>query len=219
MVSLENQFEYWDRMASLKTFTHPIDFERFHSFVPEKARVLDFGCGYGRTCDELHRKGFRNITGVDSSEKMVRRGRKEYPHLILQTWKGNRFQCEAEFFDAVILFAVLTCIPTDTGQRTLMDEIHRVLAPEGILYISDYWLQKDKRNRSRYEAFQDKYKTYGVFELPEGAIVRHHEREWISSLLSDFKKLDMFDIEVRTMNGNVSSGFQYIGRKRGYLNG
>jgi SAM-dependent methyltransferase len=214
MVPLENQFEYWDSVASLKTFTHPLDFDRFHPLVPKTARILDFGCGYGRTCDELYRKGFQNITGVDSSQKMIERGCREYPYLSLKRWQDNHLPYDSEAFDAVILFAVLTCIPTDIGQKSLINEIDRILLPEGIIYISDYWLQNDERNCSRYNEFQDKYGTYGVFELPEGTIVRHHGKEWISSLLVDFKKLDLFDIEVVTMNGNVSSGFQYIGRKK-----
>ena len=118
MKTLDNQFEYWDSVSSSKTFTHPVDIDRFHSVVSSKDNILDFGCGYGRTCDE----------------------------------------------------------------------------------------------------FKDKYGIYGVFELPEGTIVRHHDKDWILSLLRDFITVDLFDIEVTTMNGNTSLGFQYFGRKRGIYN-
>jgi SAM-dependent methyltransferase len=215
MASLENQFEYWDSVASSKTFTHPLNFDRFHSIVPKTAHILDLGCGYGRICHELYQKGFQNVIGIDSSQNMIERGRWENPHLRLKTWKENNLPFGSESFNVVILFAVLTCIPTDIGQRSLIHEIHRILLPEGIIYISDYWLQTDERNHSRYNEFQNKYGIYGVFELPEGTIVRHHGKEWISSLLVDFERLDMFDIDVVTMNGNISSGFQYIGMKKG----
>ncbi|MBW1899842.1 MAG: class I SAM-dependent methyltransferase, partial [Deltaproteobacteria bacterium] len=157
MVPLENQFEYWDSVAALKIFTHPLDFDRFHPLVPKTARILDFGCGYGRTCDELYRKGFQNIKGVYSSQKMIERGCREYPHLSLKTWKDNHLPYDSEAFDAVILFAVLTCIPTKNKKKSLINEIDRILLPEGIIYISDYWLQNDERNHSRYNEFQDKY--------------------------------------------------------------
>jgi len=49
MKTLDNQFGYWDSVSSSKTFTHPVDIDRFHSVVPLKANILDFGCGYGRT--------------------------------------------------------------------------------------------------------------------------------------------------------------------------
>lgn len=213
MKTLDNQFEYWDSVSSSKTFTHPVDIDRFHSVVSSKANILDFGCGYGRTCDELYRLGFRNIIGVDSSQMMIERGYKEYPHLNLQTLKNNNIPYDQDAFDAIILFAVLTCIPTNEGQRALISEIYRVLRPGGIIYISDYWLQSNERNFNRYDKFKDKYGIYGVFELPEGTIVRHHDKDWILSLLGDFITVELFDIEVATMNGNTSLGFQYFGRK------
>ena len=81
------------------------------------------------------------------------------------------------------------------------------------MYISDYWLQKDDRNRHRYQTFEAQYGTYGVFELPEGAVFRHHERPWIRSLLYRFETLHLDDIVVTTMNGHQSLGFQYFGKK------
>ena len=213
MISLDNQFEYWDSVSSYKVFTHPIDIERFLSVVPPKANILDFGCGYGRICGELYRLGFQNIVGVDSSQMMIKRGHKEYPHLNLQTLTNNSIPYDQEIFDVIILFAVLTCVPTNEGQQVLISEINRVFRPGGIVYISDYWLQNNDRNLNRYDEYKDKYGIYGVFELPEGVIVRHHDKDWILSLLRDFKTVDMFDIHVKTMNGNTSHGFQYFGRK------
>ncbi len=214
MKSLSNQFEFWNSVASSKTFTHPLDAERFDTIVDREAEILDFGCGYGRTCDELYRRGFRNLIGVDSSQKMIERGWQTYPNLELNVLKGSHLPYNSETFDAVILFAVLTCVPTNEAQVSLIKEISRVLRPEGIIYISDYWLQDNDKNLKRYNQFKNKYDIYGVFELAEGAIVRHHAKVWISSLLSDFNTLDMFDLHVTSMNGNVSKGFQYIGRKR-----
>jgi SAM-dependent methyltransferase len=213
MRSLDNQIEYWNSVSSSKSFTHPIDIGRFHSFVSLKANILDYGCGYGRTCDELYRFGFRNIVGVDSSQMMIERGHKEYPHLNLKTLKNNNIPYDPDAFDAIVLFAVLTCIPTNEGQQALISEIYRTLRPDGIVYISDYWLQGNERNINRYDRFKEKYGLYGVFELPEGTIVRHHDKDWILSLLKDFNTIELFDFEVTTMNGNTSLGFQYFGRK------
>ncbi len=213
MVDFDNQFKYWDSVSSSKIFTHSVDIVRFNAVVSEQANILDFGCGYGRICDELFNNGFKNIVGVDSSQKMIERGKKEYPHLYLRALEENNLPYDPDLFDTVILFAVLTCIPTNNGQQSLIDEIYRVLRPGGIIYISDYWLQENERNLDRYREFEKKYGIYGVFELPEGAIVRHHAKDWILSLLSAFKTEELFDIEVTTMNGNKSLGFQYFGRK------
>ncbi len=45
--------------------------------------------------------------------------------------------------DAVILFAVFTCIVNDAEQEKLIVEIHRVLKSDGILYINDFLLNID----------------------------------------------------------------------------
>jgi hypothetical protein len=58
-----------------------------------------------------------------------------------------------------------------------------------------------------------KFGCYGVFELPEGVVVRHHTREWIDELLRDFRSQKFEPFEVTTMNGNLSAAFQYVGRK------
>ncbi|MCG6909715.1 MAG: methyltransferase domain-containing protein [Deltaproteobacteria bacterium] len=211
--SLDNQAAYWDAVAKGKTFTHPLFVERFDNRLDKAARVLDIGCGYGRTLNALYDLGYRNLLGLDISEKMVQRGRKAYPHLDLRGLTPDAWSTLKGSVDMVILFAVLTCIPTNSGQMALVDKIEAVLKPGGLLYVSDYWLQSDARNRLRYRAAADKYGVYGVFELPEGAVFRHHDRPWVESLFARFAVLESDDIEVTTMNGHSSLGFQYVGRK------
>ena len=92
-----------------------------------------------------------------------------------------------------------------------------VLRPGGILYINDFLLNTDERNRKRYEEFADKYGKYGVFELPEGAVCRHHEEEWIFELLSGFERLKYEHLVFTTMNGNQSNGFYFIGKRHNSL--
>jgi len=75
------------------------------------------------------------------------------------------------------------------------------------------WLQTDPRNLERYERDVRKYGIYGVFELPEGVTVRHHDRQWIESLLHGYELLALDEVEVQTMNGNPTSAFQWFGRK------
>src|SRR5262249_55204988 len=115
--------------------------------------------------------------------------------------------------DAVLLFTVLTCVPTNEGQRAIIAEIIRVLRPGGLLYISDMFLQTDSRNVDRYVRDEKKYGIYGVFDLREGATVRHHDRAWIEMLTKDFETLVLDEISVHTMNGHPASAFQWFGRK------
>ena len=213
MSGIDNQIEYWDRAASEKTFSHPLNLSKFSALVSFDQRILDYGCGYGRTCNELFNLGFKNVLGVDSSPQMIERGRKEHPHLNLQVLSHPYLEFADEAFDAIILFSVLTCIPTDEGQRRIMAEVSRLLCPGGVLSISDLPLQVDERNRGRYQKFAEKFGLYGVFELPDGAICRHHEMSWIGSLTSGLEAIETTEVEVVTMNGHAARAFQYLGRK------
>jgi hypothetical protein len=95
-----------------------------------------------------------------------------------------------------------------------MSEIERVLKDGGILYINDYLLNTDQRNIERYDKAKGKHGVYGIFELPEGAVVRHHTMDHIFDLTSGFDRLVFETVVYTTMNGNRSNGFYYIGRKK-----
>lgn len=205
------QQEYWNQVSDKKEFTTPFQAEAFGRYVQKDSRILDLGCGYGRTLNELCQAGYRNLIGIDFSEGMIRRGHEQFPFLDLRVKRSTQIELPDASMDAVILFAVLTCIRNNTEQQALLREIQRVLRPGGILYVNDFLLNSDERNRVRYEKFQEKYGTYGVFELPEGAVLRHHDEAWIKELLSDFTALAYEHLTFRTMNGNQSNGFYFIG--------
>lgn len=115
--------------------------------------------------------------------------------------------------DAILLFAVLTCIPGDAGQRRLVAELHRVLRRGGLIYLSDMCLQPDERNRARYRAFAARYGTYGVFETGDGAACRHHAPEWLHELLAGFDRVAERDVAASTMNGHPATVSQILVRK------
>jgi len=208
-----SQISYWDRVAHEKRFSHPLRLDWLTRYSNQQARILDYGCGYGRTLAELSRAGYDHVVGTDFSEAMLGRSRRELPHSMLVRNDGSVLPIKSESIDAVLLFAVLTCIPDDNDQRVVLSEVERVLSPGGLLYISDLLVNDDPRNRERYEQWAEKYKCYGVFELPEGVVVRHHRKEWIAEVTGSFRQLEHEPFTVTTMNGNQSSAFQYLGRK------
>lgn len=207
------QKSYWNDVAHKKEFTTPFHFKEFAKYVRKDARILDVGCGYGRTLEQLYQNGYKNLIGIDFSEKMIQRGKKQYPYLDLRVKLQDNIELKSESCDAVILFAVLTCIINNQEQLKLLKDIERVLKPGGILYINDFLLNTDERNVSRYNIFVEKYQKYGVFELPEGAIVRHHHINWVEKCVNSFEKLSLNQVVYTTMNGNKSNGYYYLGRK------
>ena len=216
MNSFDRQTDYWNGAASAKTFTHPIPLSLFRDELPRSARILDYGCGYGRTCSELMRAGYANVVGIDIAEAMVKRGRLQDGRLDLRVFDGRSTGFDDGSFDACLLLAVLTCIPSDDGIARTLTEVRRVLKPGGLLFVSDYPLQSDARNQARYREFESEFGTFGVFRT-ENAIVRHYGQEQISAWLSGFEEVWRDRIRVCTMNGNESDVFQIAARKKADL--
>ena len=213
MHTLDWQVSYWDSVADKKTFSHTIQMDRFRALVGPQDRILDYGCGYGRTCAFLQDHGYTDVTGVEISKEMIQRGNRTYEGLHLLHLEDPRLPFADNHFAACTLLAVLTCVPTDTGQKTILAELHRVLQPGGILYLSDYPFQQDQRNQDRYAAFEHEFNKFGVFRLSDGGIVRHHEMSWIHELLTGFEILHEETIDILTMNGNDAKIFQFIAKK------
>jgi SAM-dependent methyltransferase len=226
-----SQIEFWNAVAGTKEFSHPLDRDRFAALSAPGARILDYGCGYGRICRQLHAAGYADVAGVDPSPRMVARARTENPQLSFQVLDERMPFADASF-DAVLVFSVLTCICDDAGQRDVVGDIARVLRPGGIIYVSDILLQDDGRNRARYDrgvrhppshnASADHRSLggggkaiwpYGVFELEPGVMFRHLTRAWIDELFGGFDRIELVELPVTTMNGNAARGFQYFGRK------
>ncbi len=215
MVDLDRQLEYWNTEGTGKVFGHPLNLERVSQWLNYESRILDFGCGYGRSLGELFAAGYRNLIGFDFSPAMIAAARARFPEIEFGVLElSSTVPLPQASVDGVLLFSVLTCVPTDDGQRALIAELHRVLRPGGLLYISDLSLQSDERNLARYARDEAKYGKYGVFDLPEGVTVRHHDPEWITTLTTDFEQVALDEIEVLTMNGNAAKAFQWFGLKK-----
>ncbi len=208
------QKAYWDKVAPEKNFTLRPDFHLLESSIDKDAFIVDWGCGYGRTLEELYMAGYRNMLGLDFSGEMIARGQKSFPRLNLQIIENVHTNLPDNSVDMVLLFALLTCIKEDEEQQKLLKEIRRILKPDGWVYVIDFLLNDDERNKNRYAAFAEKYGVYGVFDLPEGAILRHHEESYVKRLMRDFKTTHFAKAQFKTMNGHISNGFVLLVRKK-----
>ena len=60
MLARDNQLTYWDSVGATKTFGHPVEFDWLDK-LDSTARILDYGCGYGRVTSLLHKHGFGRV--------------------------------------------------------------------------------------------------------------------------------------------------------------
>lgn len=215
MGRLPLQTAYWDSVASKKSFAHPLRWDWLRSHLKPEARILDHGCGYGRLLEQLMEAGYRNVVGTDFSGGMLAQCRANFPEATIVQNDGRTLPFGDRSFDAVVLFTVLTCIPADDDQTALLAEIGRTLRPGALLYVSDLLLNSDDRNMERYQRGAAEFDRFGVFQLAEGAIVRHHDPAWVEQLMTSFSILAFDRFTVTTMNGNRSAAFQVLGRLAG----
>jgi SAM-dependent methyltransferase len=194
------------------TFTHPLD-TRWLESMPTTARVLDYGCGYGRTLAELRDAGWRNTVGVDFSGAMIARGRGERPDLDLRSISRARLGEPDGAFDVALLFAVLTAIPDEGEQDAVMTELRRLVRPGGLLYLSDYPLQAGARYAERYAAGRARYGVEGAWTREDGGVFRHHPRERLLELFDGFELIAERDIDATTMSGSPAVVVQMQGRR------
>lgn len=213
MAGLENQVGYWNTSGVGKTFGHPVRLEWLDQ-LDRHARILDYGCGYGRVAGLLCQQGFDSVEGVDPAPNLIAQAHERWPTVSFSVIpEPPSLPYPDATIDAVLLFAVLTCVPTDAGQRELVAEIHRVLRPGALLYLSDLCLQEDERNRSCYELFAAKYGVYGIFETADGAVCRHHTMSWLRELLSEFDQVATSTVATETMNGHGAQALQLLAVK------
>jgi len=202
-------------MGPSKPFGHPVNLERLSQHLSPDSRILDLGCGYGRVLGLLFDQGYYNLIGFDPAPAMIATARDRFPAISFELLESPpKLPLADASVDAALLFSVLTCVPTDEGQRAIVEEVRRVLRPGGLFYLSDLWLQDDERNRERYARDEHKYGIHGVFDLPEGVTVRHHDPGWIEELTRDFSRVGLDPIDVVTMNGNSAKAFQWFGVKQ-----
>jgi ubiquinone/menaquinone biosynthesis C-methylase UbiE len=214
MVVIEKQKVFWNSVAENIEFQKEVHLSLLMEYINKNDYILDFGCGYGRVMDILQKSNFNKIIGIDSSEKMIERGKLQFPTFqLLHLLPFSKLPFYDHTFDAIIVVDVFASIIHNNLQEFIMNELSRVLKPNGIIYIYDFILSERTRNIERYNRYKDTFPNYGTFLLDGGLIVRHLSKQRIYKLTEryDLQVFETFDCV--TLNGNTTDGFCYIGKK------
>jgi SAM-dependent methyltransferase len=190
------QTEAWDLVARDVDFNLEIDTNEFMRLVPKDTSILDYGCGYGRMCAILNSMGYNNILGVDSSPEMIRRGNLLYPQLTLSHTHDTTLEFPDGNFGAIVLCAVLTCIPDQQEMKDVLSEIERVLIPGGILHVVEFSNEASK-----------------TFVSNIGVTMHHQRPSELRSMVNTFTELKFEVIKTKTMGGNTADAVNYFGKK------
>ena len=123
----------------------------YWKYLKMSDRILDLGCGAGRTTINLYQAGFHDIEGVDASEAMIRAAKRNARELALPVnfIHGDAVQLHYDHatFDSVIFsFNGIMQIPWSMNRKRACSEIRRVLKQGGFFiftthdrhYVADY---------------------------------------------------------------------------------
>lgn len=134
----------YDSPESVRAYTReeglrPLEAELVAEFFPRApARVLDLGCGAGRTSVGLARLGHQ-VVAIDLSTALLAEARRRYPAIDFREMDATRLAFEPESFDAALFsYNGLDCIyPVESRLRCLR-EVHRVLRPGAPFLFSSH---------------------------------------------------------------------------------
>jgi SAM-dependent methyltransferase len=202
---------YWDRVAEESEFTFPVNYALLEEHLGSDATVVDVGCGYGRVTADLQSRGFTNILGFDPSPSMIERGRREHPDLDLRIWSGDELPLPADSADAVLMVGVLSCVLQDATRRELIDEVTRVLAPGGLLYISDAPIQSTPKYQERYTRELEEKFGHGALHIGDEGVVRHLSESAFRDLTTGFTTIHRARIGGESLSGNSLETIRFLG--------
>ncbi|MFX0023341.1 MAG: class I SAM-dependent methyltransferase [Candidatus Hermodarchaeota archaeon] len=111
------------------------ELEEFVSLLPEKAHILDVGCGAGiPTAKFLTKRGIK-VTGIDLSDKMLNLAQVNVPKAEFIKMDMNELKFKQNTFDGIVSVYTLFHVPKK-NHREIFKKFFEVLKPGGILLIN-----------------------------------------------------------------------------------
>ena len=111
---------------------YELDF--FNLVKDKKSKILDIGCGFGYFLKFLFKKNYKNIIGIDPDKNLL----KAIPKKIkTYSYYGNKTKFRNNSFDVIFIYMVLHHLHNDKEYYETVNEIHRILKPNGLVFITE----------------------------------------------------------------------------------
>jgi len=178
-----------------------------------KMDILDLGCGFGRHLIYLAEQGF-NVKGIDISKEAIEmaetRLREKGLNAELKQEDMKDLSFNESQFDAVIAITVIGHATKPDISKTV-NEIHRVLKPEGVFYGNI-----PSKTDSRYKTGQavEEGETYRTREYGYGRGIKEIHSFYTEEELRDlFKEFRDLEIELLKFKGEEIQSYKIIAKK------
>ena len=145
-------------------------------FNPKK-RILDIGCGAGRTTIGLYKLGYHLVEGLDLSEAMIVQARKISKELNYKiTFQAGDAACldydDETFVAALFSFNGIMQIPGRKNRIKVLKEIKRILKPKGYFLFTTH----DRDGSKEYESFWQEEKRKWSLHLEDKSLHEFGDR-------------------------------------------
>lgn len=170
MPKIESQFikdQYRSGLESYRELTTDIGLwasekHVFLKYLKKNGKILDLGCGTGRTTFALHNLGYKDIIGVDLTPEMIAIANELNTHfntnIKYQVGDATCLELPDAMYDAVIFsFNGIMSIPNAVNRNKAMNEIHRVLKDSGIFIFTTHDREKEPQYFEFWKAEKQKW--------------------------------------------------------------
>ncbi len=133
-------------------------YQKFLSFLPKRAHILDLGCGSGRDAQYFKHQNFK-ITALDASEELIKLASSYLgQEVLLLKFQDLTFQ---NMFEGIWANASLLHVPYE-DLNSILKKIHAALKKKGILYASFKYgnAKRTVGNRDFYDMNETLIKSY-----------------------------------------------------------
>ncbi|WP_408959236.1 class I SAM-dependent methyltransferase [Natrinema sp. 74] len=198
----------YDRIASHFASTREYAWPEVESFVATHASDraagvgLDLGCGNCRHA-ELLATNLESVVGLDVSRGLLETGRERSRErgfdVELVQGDAAALPLATDIVDVAVYVATLHHLPTRTGRRDSLDELARVLSPDGRALVSAWSTAHDRFDETAG------FDTTVEWTLPDGETV---DRFYHIYAPDEFEA-DLVDSDLEVFEWTLSSGNCY----------
>jgi len=191
MITKEKSIEMYENDLGLKKYINAIETIQLwesekiiiEKYIKYNSKILDLGCGAGRTTFSLYKMGYKNIIGLDLSTKLINYAinynRQHNYDIKFISGDSCELPFEKETFDFIFYsFNGLQLIPGRQNRIKALKETYRVLKSDGYFIFT------------AHDREEEKYKNYWDNE----------RKKW--DLNQQDKDLEIFgDVIIKDNNG------------------
>lgn len=199
-----------DNVGLWRSEAHLID-----KYFAKNSKILDLGCGSGRTTINLFNMGYQNIVGVDLSREMIEQCKnialdKELKIDFQQGDATNLKKFNDQQFDNCFFsFNGLMSIPTEALRLRAFKEIHRVMKTGGYFIFTAHnreqenfaWHWKEEEERWNKGTQNPQFEMFGDhFIVDENNLVNYIHFYSIPEVIERVKAANFEVVEILDRN-------------------